>query len=258
MFKSINNQNSQYFYFGTFDQFSTIAQQKEYSVHLPFIKQQMHDMKIDKFFLTDFEAPPKRQSPLAAIGAIIGVIIPTLLFAKHQKPNLNLNSLKGLKDAINIHYNLPEIFGVGMGGVIGGLAGGLTDRKERNKIEKLEEATYQTMNVCFPPLFVGSGMKLVDKYKSLNKPIIKILIPIAGIIAGINLAVFGANKADDMYFDKHLSDGERKFKKKDLIVHVDDLFGSLIMAKIPGIEKLHINKLLPAIFAWNGYHVGDS
>lgn len=263
MLSVINTYNKKYNYCGTFDHFDSHAMQKEQPhAHLPFIKQQMHDMRIDKFFWTDLEAPHKRKSALAAIGAIVGVIVPTLIFAKKQKPNLDLMTLKtlgkNLKEAIDIKYELPQILGVGMGGVIGGLLGGLADRKERHKIEKLEEASYQTMNVCLPSLLVGGGMKLCEKYKALNKPIFKILTPILGILIGVNLAVAGSNKLDDMFFDKYLPDGERKFKKKDLVVHIDDLFGTLILAKIPGIEKLHVNKILPAVFAWSGYHVGES
>lgn len=250
---------NKYSFDGNFDQFDThVLQHEKPHAHLPFIKQQMHDMNIDKFFWTDFEAPKKRQSLMAAIGAIAGVALPTVLFAKHQKRNLKLNSFKSLEKVIDIKYELPQILGVGLGGVLGGLVGGLADRKETKKIDKLEEASYQSMNVSFPSLLVGGGMKLCEKYKTLNKPILKILIPIVGIITGVNLAVLGANKLDDKFFDKYLPDGERKFKKKDLIVHVDDLFGTLILAKIPGVEKLHVNKILPAIFAWSGYHVGES
>lgn len=252
-----------YSFNGAFEQFdSHIMWHQQPHAQLPFIKQQLHDMQIDKFFWTDFEAPHKRQSPLAAIGAVFGVIVPTLLFTKHQNPTIKFGELKkmrqNLKAAINIHYELPQILGVGLGGVFGGLIGGLADRKEIKKIDKLEEASYQTMNVSFPSLLVGGGMKLCEKYKALNKPIVKILIPTVGILTGVNLAVVGSNKLDDMFFDKHLPDGERKFKKKDLIVHVDDLFGTLILAKVPGVDKLHINKILPAIFAWSGYHVGES
>ena len=244
--------------YSSFNSFDVANKNNQHHWDSAFIKQQMHDMKIDKFFWTDFEAPHERTSVLSALGAVIGVIIPTLIFAKKQKPDLKLNKFKDLKKAIDIEYELPQIIGVGLGGVLGGLVGGLADRKERNKINKLEEASYQTMNVCFPSLLVGGGMKLCEKYEKLNKPIFKILIPIAGILAGVNLAVAGANKVDDMFFDKYLPDGERKFKKKDLIVHVDDLFGTLVLAKIPLVEKLHVNKILPAIFAWSGYHVGES
>lgn len=254
---------NKYSFSGAYDKFNTQPEQDNNEhAHLPFLKQQLHDMQIDKFFWTDFEAPKKRQSLLAAIGAIFGVIVPTLLFAKHQNPAIKFADLKklgqNLKAAINIHYELPQILGVGLGGVLGGLVGGLADRKETKKIDKLEEASFQVMNVSFPSLLVGGGMKLCEKYEKLNKPIVKILIPIVGILTGVNLAVLGANKLDDKFFDKHLLDGERKFKKKDLIVHVDDLFGTLVLAKIPGADKLHINKILPAIFAWSGYHVGES
>lgn len=259
MITAITSQNNKQPFCGTFDQFDThIQQHQEPHKTMPFVKQQIHDMQIDKFFWTDLEAPHKRQSPLAAAGAVLGVVVPTLLFAKYQKPKLKLNSLKGLKEAIDIRYELPQILGVGLGGVAGGLLGGLMDRKERNKIDKLEEAAYQTMNVSFPALLVGKGIDFVEKYKPLNKPVVKLLITVAGIFIGANLAVNASNKLDDMYFDKHLPDGERKFKKKDLIVHVDDLFGAIMLAKIPGADKLHINKILPAIFAWSGYHVGES
>lgn len=257
---SINNKNT---FLGAYEQFDThIEQHEKPHANLPFIKQQMHDMRIDKFFWTDFEAPDKRKSVLAGVGSVVGVIVPTLLFAKKQKPDIKFNEFKtlgkNLIKAIDIEYELPQILCVGLGGVLGGLAGGLLDRKERNKINKLEEASYQIMNISFPALLVGYGIKMCEKHKSINKPIFKALVPIIGILAGVNLAVAASNKLDDVFFDKYLSDGEREFKKKDLIVHVDDLFGTLLLAKIPGIEKLHINKILPAIFAWSGYHVGES
>lgn len=241
-----------------FEQFDThIVQHKQPHANMPFIRQQMHDMKIDEFFWTDFEASHKKQSALAAAGSILGVIVPTLLFAKKQNPDLKINSLKNLWKALNIEYGLKEILGVGLGGVLGGLLGGLSDRAEQRKIDKLEEATFQTMNICFPSLLVAGGLKLCEKYKSLNKTPMKFLVPVVGILAGVNIAVLASNKLDDMFFDKYVQDGERKFKSKDLIVHVDDLFGTLVLAKIPGADKLHINKILPAIFAWSGYHVGD-
>lgn len=255
----ISVKNNKYSFCGAFEQFDThIQQHKQPHANLPFIKQQLHDMKIDKFFWTDVDAPHKRKSMLAGIGSIAGVVIPTLIFGKKQNPNLKFNSLKNVAKAFSIEYGLKEILGVGVGGVVGGLAGGLVDRKERNKIHKLEEATFQTMNISFPALLVAGGLKLSEKYKHLNNPFVKILVPIIGILAGVNLAVAASNKLDNKLFDKYLPKGERKFHSKDLIVHVDDLFGTLVLAKIPGAETLHINKILPAIFAWSGYHVGES
>ena len=232
------------------------------AVHHSFIRQQIHDKKIDEFFWTDVNAPPKRKSVLAAIGSVVGVVIPSLLFVKKHKPGLKFSSLQDVKElfkeAFKMDYHLKEVLGVGLGGVIGGLAGGLADKKERNKINKLEEASYQAMNITFPALLVGGIIKLCEKFKPLDKTYIKLLAPVAGIFVGANLAVNLSNKLDDVLFDKYIPDGERKFKKKDLIVHVDDLFASLVLAKVPFADKLHINKILPAIFAWSGYHVGES
>lgn len=259
MITKVTSQNSKYSSCGAFEQFDThIKQHEQPHANLPFIKQQIHNMKIDHFFWTDVETPHKRNSILAGLGSIVGVIIPTLIFGKKQNTNLKFNSLKNIIKAFNIEYGLKEILGVGLGGVFGGLVGGLADRQERNKINKLEEASFQTMNITFPSLLVAGGIKFCEKFNSLNKPIVKILVPIVGIFAGANLAVAGSNKMDDIFFDKHLPDGEREFKKKDLLVHIDDLFGTLVLAKIPGADKLHINKILPVIFAWSGYHVGES
>lgn len=242
----------------TFKSFEAVSDMQQNHLDSAYIKQKIHDQRIDQFFWTDVEAPHKRVSPLAIIGSIAGVLAPVLFFAKKQKPELKIDSLKNLVNIIDIKYELPQILGVGLGGVLGGLTGGLLDRQEKHKIEKLEEASYQVMNVAFPAILVDSGIKLCEKFKPLNKTFIKMLVPVFSIFIGANMAVTSSNKLDDMFFDKHLDDGQRKFKKKDLIVHVDDVFGSLMLAKIPLAEKLHVNKILPAIFAWSGYHVGEA
>jgi hypothetical protein len=223
-----------------------------------YIKQRIHDKKIDEFFWTNMEAPKKRTSVLAAIGSVIGVITPILLFSKHQNTKLKIDSLKNLAKSINIKYELKEILGVGIGGAMGGLAGGLLDRNERNKIDKIEEGVFQLMNIAFPALLVAGAIKICEQSKQLNKSPVKLLGSAFGMYAGVNLAVNLSNKLDDKFFDKYNHDPERKFKKKDLIVHVDDLIGALVLAKIPFAEKLHAEKILPVIFAWSGYHVGET
>lgn len=223
-----------------------------------YIKQTIHDNKIDEFFWTDVEAPPKRASALALLGSFVGVFSPVLLFAKKQHPELKLNSLKNLWKTLNIEYGLKEILITGCGGVLGGLAGGLADRKEGRKLDKIEEATFQLMNITFPAFLVAGAMKMCEKVKPLNNIPSKILFSTGSILAGAALAVNFSNKLDDKFFDKYLPDGERKFKKKDFVVHVDDFLGTLILAKIPFADKLHINKILPLIYTWSGYHVGEA
>lgn len=222
-----------------------------------YIKQEMHENKIDEFFLTDTSAPKKRQSVLAGVGAIIGVILPTVLFAKKQHPDLKLDSVKSLWKFVDINYEIKEILTVGLGGMIGGLLGGLSDTKEHDKLNKMEEATFQFMNIVFPSILVDASLKMSSKVKLLNNAVAKTFFVIAGIVIGVSSAVKISNAIDDKLFDIYNRDPDRKFKKKDLIVHIDDLCGTLVLAKFPLADKLHVNKILPLIYAWCGYHVGD-
>lgn len=223
-----------------------------------YIKQQMHENKIDKFFWTDVEAPHKRTSWLALGGSFLGVMLPVLAFAKKQKPGIKLNSFKGLKEAINIKYGLNEILATGLGGAFGGLLGGLVDRKEKRKLDKIEEATFQVMNISLPAILVSKSTDFCQKTKGLNNNFVKLVASAASIFAGAHIAVAISNKIDGVLFDKYNKDPDRKLKKKDFIVHVDDVFGALLLAKIPFADKLHAEKILPLIYTWSGYHVGES
>lgn len=223
-----------------------------------YIKQKIHEEKIDEFFWTDVEAPHKRTSPLAVLGAIVGAFAPVLFFAKKQGKPLKLNSLKNIGNVLNIDYKLKEIIIVGAGGVIGGLAGGLLDKKEKHKLEKIEEGAFQMMNVTFPALLVSGSMKLCEKVKFLNNAPSKIIASIASILIGANAAVALSNKTDNIFFDKYNHDPDRKLKPKDFVIHVDDFIGTLILAKFPLADKLHMNKILPFVYAWSGYHVGEA
>lgn len=245
-------------YNNSFDGINTLPKDSIHRANSSFIKHQLHEKKVDEFFWTDLEAPPKRFSPLALIGSIAGVLTPVLLIGHKKNPKIKLDSLKNIYQSTNFSYELPEILKVGCGGVIGGLIGGLLDKKEKGKLNKIEEATYQIMNITFPAVLVSGGIKLCEQNKITNKSPIKLLSSAIGMIIGVNAAVKASNKLDDVYFDKYNIDLDRKFKKKDLIVHVDDLIGSLVLAKIPLADKIHAEKLLPLIFTWSGFHVGES
>lgn len=248
----INNNNP------TFRGVDNFGSDKHHHWNSGYVKQIVHEKKIDEFFWTDVEAPHKRTSWLALGGAFSGVMIPLLAIAKKQKPQIKLNTLKGLKEAINIKYELPEILMTGLGGAMGGLLGGLLDRKEKRKLDKIEEGAFQVMNISFPAILVNEATKLCKKHKALNNNFMKLLSSIAGIFLGANLAVILSNKIDSKLFDKYNEDPDRKLKKKDFIVHIDDVIGAFILAKFPLADKLHAEKILPAIYTWSGYHVGES
>lgn len=215
------------------------------------IKQQEEEQKVDDFFGTHKDAKCGGTSPLAVAGAIIGALIPAIMIVKRQNPQLKADSLKNILKFLDINYKFKEIVAVGMGGIIGGLAGGLADKHEKNKLKKLEEGTFQTMNLIIPTYLVSKSMELC------NKPLTKAAFTLGSVLIGVNMAVTLSNMIDKKVFNKYECNPDRKFRGRDLVVHVDDLITSLVLAKIPIVDKIHLNTILPAVFAWNGYDVGN-
>lgn len=222
------------------------------------IKQQLQENKVDAFFKTHKDATSGGTSALAIAGAILGAVIPAIIIAKKQKPNLKINSFKNFMEFLNIDYQRPEFLAVGLGSIGGGLLGGLNDRHEKNKLKKLEEATFQAMNIIIPTYLVTESMEFCKSKKSLNNGWAKAGCTLGGVILGVNTAVLLSNAIDKKIFNKYECNPDRKFRSRDLVVHVDDLVGALVISKWSFAEKLQLNKFLPAIFAWNGYEVGNS
>lgn len=243
--------------YSPFRGFNDSSDQKSHGWGSAHIQHQLHEKKIDEFFWTNIEAPHKRVSALALAGSAIGVLAPILAIAKKKNPGIKLNSLKNIYQATKIKYELKEILTVGYGGLFGGLIGGLADRKEPNKLDKIQEGTFQFLNISCPTILVAKTVDICEKHKKLNKNPVKLLGSAAAMFAGINIAVFAANKIDNKLFDKYNVEPDRKFKKKDFVVHIDDLVGSLVLAKLPIANKLHPEKILPLIFAWSGFSVGE-
>lgn len=241
-----------------FAQFSSLPNEQHHKIGVNSLKQRLHERKVDEFFLTNSEAPRKKFSWLALTGSALGVLAPILMLGKKQHPGVKLDSVKNVFKRLNLHYGLKEIIMVSWGGALGGLAGGLADRNEPKKLEKIEEASFQLMNTSFPPLLISGALKVCQKSKSLNNAGAKFVASLAGLSVGGALAVGVANHEFDKIFDRYDVKPDRKFKKKDLIIHVDDLVAALILAKIPFVDKLHPEKILPAICVYSGYHVGES
>lgn len=221
------------------------------------IKQKEQENRVDEFFKTHKDATCGKTSALAIAGAIIGTAIPTILIAKKQKNNLKADGFKNLLKHLDINYEFKEIVTVGMGGILGGLVGGLADKHEKNKLKKLEEGTFQTMNLIIPTFLVSKSMELCNSKKSLNKTLTKAAFTLGSVLIGVNMAVTLSNMIDKKVFNRYECNPNRKFRGRDLVVHVDDLITSLVLAKIPLVDKIHLNTILPAVFAWNGYDVGN-
>lgn len=244
MIRNIETNNNQYF-----KGITAFDSNKLYAI----IKQKEQENRVDEFFGTNKDATCDKKSTIAVAGAIIGAAIPTIILGKKQNPNLKANSFKNILKYLDINYNFGKIIFVGMGGLLGGLAGGLADKKEKNKLKKLEEATFQTMNLAIPTFLVSASMKLCKKSKPLNNPLAKALFTLGSVFAGVNTAVVLSNRIDKKVFNRYECNPDRKFRSRDLVVHVDDIITSLALAEAP-----YINTVLPAVFAWNGYEVGNS
>jgi len=233
------------------------TKRKPHLINSAFIKHQLHEKRIDEFFWTNVETPHEKFSPLALLGAVAGVVIPVLSFGKKQHPQIKLNSIKNIFKSSNIHYGSTEIVTVGCSSAIGGLIGGLLDRKEPKKLDKIQEATFQLMNISFPAILVGKAVDLCSKTKKLNNPAVKVFASTIGMFMGAYAAVKLANQVDNKLFDKYNLEPDRKFKKKDFIIHLDDLIGTMVLAKVPFVDKIGLEKLLPAIYTWSGFNVGE-
>lgn len=181
----------------------------------------------------------------AATGAIIGTTIPLLYFTRKNP---------GLKNIINMKYGLKEMVVTSITGISGGAAFGMIGEPHKKRERKRKEAVFQIMNCTLPLLGVAGFLKLSEKIKGLNNKPAKVI----GTLAGVTAGMFGGAKLSNLINDPKDLEPDRKIELKDTIANVDDVFSALVLAKFPFVDKLHIEKLLPVIFAWCGYRAGQS
>lgn len=181
----------------------------------------------------------------AATGAIIGTTLPLLYFTRKNP---------GLKNIIHMKYGLKEMLITSITGITGGATFGMIGETHKKRERKRKEAVFQIMNCTLPLIGVAGFLKLSDKVKGLNNKPAKV----AGTIAGVGIGMWGGAKLSNLINDPKDIEPDRKIGIKDAIANIDDVFSALVLAKFPYIDKLHIEKLLPVIFAWCGYRAGQS
>ena len=76
--------------------------------------------------------------------------------------------------------------------------------------------------------------------------------------ATILVGMQGAASISNIICDPKDERPDRKLTLLDSLANIDDLVGVLVLAKFPIIKTLHIDKLLPAIYAFCGYRAGKS
>ena len=129
---------------------------------------------------------------------------------------------------------------------------GIAVDKKTNRKQKINEGVFQFMNATVPTMLVGGAMELIkdnEKYKNSKS------VKVAGIVTGL---IAGMPFISNIINDPKDKEPDRKLTLKDSIINMDDALGALVVAKIPVVDKLHLEKIMPAIFAWCGYRAGES
>jgi hypothetical protein len=198
------------------------------------------------------------------LATIAGTILPILLIRKYQGKTLQSGTFKGLDfktktkeilKSFNIEYGLKEMLFTSFGSTLGGLSGGLLFDKKENKKCKIKESVFQLSNIAIPTSIIAGLLKLTEKCKNPKAILPKIAAVITGIGVGMPIAAITSNKINNTIVDKD-NQSKRKLKIKDCFVHIDDLVGALILTKIPFADKLHADKILPALYGICGYEAG--
>ena len=184
-----------------------------------------------------------RDKGKALAGSALGTLLPMLFFSKIQKKNL-----------WNLKYKFNEIIPMSIGANVGNIAISSIGKSKKKKKKKYNEGVFQVINSIMPMAMVDGGIKLCEKSKKFNNTKAKIATSIAGVVAGTQLGIRLANKITD---PKNIIP-DRKYTAKDAIANLDDAVGILVLGKVPFADKIHIEKVLPAIYTYSGYRSGTS
>ena len=180
----------------------------------------------------------------AAAGAIIGTAIPMAMMMKKQ----------GIKNPLKMKYGLKEMLVLSATSIIGGVFTGMIGADTESKWNKSKEGVFQFMNAAIPTWLGAATLKWCETTKGLNNNFAKIIATAGTILIGMQ----GAASVSNLICDPKDKYPDRKLTFLDSLANIDDLVGVLVLAKFPIVEKLHIDKLLPAIYAFCGYRAGKS
>ena len=180
----------------------------------------------------------------AAIGSTVGTLIPLLLMMRKQ----------GLKNPLKLKYGLSDLVVMAASSIAGGVAVGMIGEDKPTRKNKFKEGVFQFLNASVPTWLVGGALKLAEVNPKMNNIPTKIATVALSLIVGL----FGTATVSNLIVDPLDKEPDRKLTLKDTLANIDDAIGALVLAKIPLIDKLHLESLLPAIFGYCGYRAGKS
>lgn len=195
----------------------------------------------------------KKQRAVVAGMSALGTAVSCAILAK--KAGYSLNPSKMLKNIKNsylakVEYHDEQVIPIGIGSVLGGLAGGyMIDKDKHARKEKRREALMQIGNVSIPILTVDFLSKKLGKYGKIPKT----CGAVAGIFAGVYLANIIMNRVNNFIFRQ--KEG-RDMKITDFSAHLDDaVVAASYVSKHPIVYA--ISRVIPAALMIPGNEVGN-
>lgn len=180
----------------------------------------------------------------SAIGAVSGTAIPLLFMMKKQKT----------KNPLKLQYGLKEMLVLSATSIVGGVGLGMLGNDRKTNLNKGKEGIFQFMNAAIPTWLAATSLRWCETTKGLNNNCAKIISTIISILIGMH----GAASVSNIICDPKDKYPDRKLTMLDSLANIDDLIGVLVLAKIPIVQKLHVDKFLPAIYALCGYRAGKT
>lgn len=180
----------------------------------------------------------------AAIGSAVGTIVPMLVMMKRQ----------GVKNPLKLKYDLKEMIILSATAIMGGVGFGMIGNDAQSNLNKSKEGVFQFMNAAIPTWLAASTLRWCETTKGANNNFTKILATAATILIGMQ----GSAAVSNLICDPKDNHPDRKLTFLDSLANIDDLVGVLVLAKFPIVEKLHLDKALPGIYAFCGYRAGKS
>jgi hypothetical protein len=138
--------------------------------------------------------------------------------------------------------------------VTGGVAAGMIGEDKHTQKGQLKEGVFQFLNASIPTWIIGGVLKLPESSSRFNNSATKIFSVFGGLIVGM----FGAAHVSNLIFDPKDKEPDRKLTFKDCLVNADDALGALALARLPIIQNLHLDTVLPAIYTYCGYRAGKT
>lgn len=180
----------------------------------------------------------------ALAGALLGTTIGMIALMKHQK----------VKNPFKLKYELGEMLALSAAPIIGGVGLGMIGNDAETNLAKSKEGVFQFLNAAIPTWLAAGTLKWCDTTKHFKKALPKF----AAIAGTILVGMHGAAALSNIICDPKDKHPDRKLSLLDSLANIDDLFGILVLAKVPIVGKLHLDKLLPAIYTFCGYRAGKS